>query len=312
MRGSLDLGDGPPRRRMERWNEALSDVFTAKTCRALAEEPYEARMRWRRWAAGLTVARVRAAPAYVEHAVTHGASAADRAFLVHLQLDGVTLNRQDGHEALLAPGDFALFDTSRPYTIHFEAPADVLVMRLPWHEALRVLPDAEDKVSTRIGGDRGGGALFSAFAMRLGGQFDEEAVADDSDSLPDAILSLVALAHTPAAKPAAANPLLWRRVTAFVRAHLTEEGLGVGAIAAHCGVSTRYIQKVFAMRGHTPTSYVLEQRLRLAATALRDGSNAERGVLDIALSTGFRDLSYFSRVFRSKFGAPPSRFRRQR
>jgi AraC-like DNA-binding protein len=313
MRGSLDLREEPPGGRMARWNEALSDAFAAKTCRALAEGPYEARMRWRSWASGLTVAQIHAAPAYIEHPLTHGSGARGRDFLIHFQLEGTTLNCQDGRDAFLSPGDFTLCDTGRPYAIRFEAPARVLVFRLPSERVERVMPDAEELVATRIAGDRGGGALFSAFAMRLVGQFEDEAIAGAADDLPDAILSLVALARPPASgeRPgAAANPLLWRRVTAFVQAHLTDEALGVSAIAAHCGVSTRYIQKVFATCGFTPTSYILQRRLRLAAMQLRDGRNGEKGVLDIALSAGFRDLSYFNRAFRSKFGATPSQFRR--
>lgn len=312
MRGSLDLREEPPRGRMARWNEALSDAFAAKTCRALAEGPYEARMHWRSWASGLTVAQIHAAPAYIEHPLTHGSGARGRDFLIHFQLEGTTLNCQDGRDALLSPGDFTLCDTGRPYAIRFEEPARVLVFRLPSERVERVLPDAEELVATRIAGDRGGGALFSAFAMRLVGELEEEAIAGASDDLPDAILSLVALARPSAGVESGvgANPLLWRRVAAFVRGHLTDETLGVSAIAAHCGVSTRYIQKVFAMRGQTPTSYILQRRLRLAAMALRDGCNGEKGVLDIALSAGFRDLSYFNRTFRSKFGATPSQFRR--
>ena len=313
MRGSLDLREEPPRRRMARWNEALSGAFAVKTCRALAEGPYEARMHWRSWANGLTVAQIHAAPAYIEHPLSHGSGARGRDFLIHFQLEGKTLNCQDGRDALLLPGDFTLCDTGRPYAIRFDAPARVLVFRLPSERVERVLPDAEELVATRIAGDRGGGALFSAFAMRLAGEFEDEAIAGAADELPDAILSLVALARPSTCiegADIAANPLLWRRVRAFVQAHLTDEALGVNMIAAYCGVSTRYIQKVFAMRGHTPTSYILQRRLRLAAMQLRDGRNGEKGVLDIAHSVGFRDLSYFNRTFRSKFGATPSQFRR--
>lgn len=311
--GSLDLRAEPPRGRLARWNEALSDTFTAKTCRPLADEPYEARMRWRSWANGLTVAEIAATPSHIAHDLAHSGAPGERAYLIHFQLGGRTLNCQDGRDALLAPGDFTLCDTDRPYSVHFDKPAHVLVFRLPGDMVERALPDAEDLVATRIAGDRGGGALFGAFATGLIGQLQAEAMDGGSEDLPAAILSLLALARPSRtdARSEAPSPLLWRRITAFVQAHLTEEALGVATIAAHCGVSARYIQKLFAMRGTTPTAYILHRRLRLAASLLRDPRNAERGVLDIALTSGFRDLSYFSRAFRSRFDATPSRFRRR-
>ena len=37
--------------------------------------------------------------------------------LVSLQIGGQTLLTQDGREALLRPGDFALYDSERPYAL---------------------------------------------------------------------------------------------------------------------------------------------------------------------------------------------------
>lgn len=56
----------------------------------------------------------------------------------------------------------------------------------------------------------------------------------------------------------------------------------------------------------TPTQFVNELRLRRATELL---ALSERPVLDISYSLGFENPSYFSQLFKEKYGMPPSRFR---
>ena len=56
----------------------------------------------------------------------------------------------------------------------------------------------------------------------------------------------------------------------------------------------------------TPHRYVLRARLREAALRLRTRDDS---VLEIALGTGFGDLSNFNHAFRAEFGVNPARFR---
>jgi len=59
--------------------------------------------------------------------------------------------------------------------------------------------------------------------------------------------------------------------------------------------------------GLTPHQYVLRMRLREAATRLATGR--ER-ILDIALASGFEDLSNFNHAFRAEFGVSPRIYRK--
>ena len=51
--------------------------------------------------------------------------------LVSVQRSGRGLVRQDGREALLRPGELALYDAARPYTLTFDAPFAQAVFQLP-------------------------------------------------------------------------------------------------------------------------------------------------------------------------------------
>lgn len=61
--------------------------------------------------------------------------------------------------------------------------------------------------------------------------------------------------------------------------------------------------------GRTCKDYVNTIRLEKAASLLIDSSLS---ITEIAFEVGYNDLSYFIKVFRSKYGIPPHRYRRQK
>jgi AraC family transcriptional regulator len=58
----------------------------------------------------------------------------------------------------------------------------------------------------------------------------------------------------------------------------------------------------------TPHQFILRARLREAAVRLKTTRNE---VLEIALDTGFRDLSNFNHSFRAEFGMSPTSYARR-
>lgn len=91
--------------------------------------------------------------------------------------------------------------------------------------------------------------------------------------------------------------------------NLNRSNLSIDSIAQANGLSARQAQRMFARSGVTFTEFVLERRLSLAHKLLIDSRNRHRKVSDIAYAAGFRDLSYFNRVFRRRFGVTPSDMR---
>jgi len=88
-----------------------------------------------------------------------------------------------------------------------------------------------------------------------------------------------------------------------------EPDISEEAIAASQGISARYLQKLLERRGITFSSYVNELRLQTAFAALTKPDTPFTTVTDVAFSCGFRDLSYFHRLFRRRFGDTPSTVR---
>ncbi|WP_322057686.1 helix-turn-helix transcriptional regulator [Paraburkholderia sp. J63] len=87
----------------------------------------------------------------------------------------------------------------------------------------------------------------------------------------------------------------------------------LASLAAAAGVSEFYFLRTFsAVAGVTPHQYLLRSRLRVAALRLLAGDGDGPGVakiVDIALASGFNDLSNFNAAFRAEFGASPRAWR---
>ena len=78
-------------------------------------------------------------------------------------------------------------------------------------------------------------------------------------------------------------------------------------VAEAAAVSQRHLERVFfEVCGLSPMAYLLELRLRHASLLLRGTSKT---VAEIAGECGFEDPSYFARVFKRKYGAPPNQCR---
>jgi AraC-like DNA-binding protein len=86
--------------------------------------------------------------------------------------------------------------------------------------------------------------------------------------------------------------------------------LSVATIAESQGISPRYLQRLMELSGISFTKHVNELRLQRAFMMLTETQNGKRyRISDIALEVGFSDISYFNRMFRSRFGETPSAVR---
>jgi AraC family transcriptional regulator len=88
----------------------------------------------------------------------------------------------------------------------------------------------------------------------------------------------------------------------------SDASLTLADLAKRAGLSPYHFLRTFEqVTGVTPHQYILRARLRRAAIRL---AMEPTRVLDIALETGFGDLSNFNRTFRMEFGASPRLYRR--
>ena len=108
----------------------------------------------------------------------------------------------------------------------------------------------------------------------------------------------------------APGPADERRISAtlrFIESHFSQP-IRLPQLASAAGMSAFHFLRTFRrVTGLTPHQYLLRTRLREAAQRL---ATQPQRVLEIALSSGFDDLSNFNHAFHAEFGVNPRAYRR--
>ena len=93
----------------------------------------------------------------------------------------------------------------------------------------------------------------------------------------------------------------------YLERHIFDPKLRISTLYTLCGVSDTYFRRMFQARfGIAPKRYIMERRLTQAKAILDSGEF--ESINEVAQLTGFDDPLYFSKVFRNKYGYPPSLF----
>jgi two-component system response regulator YesN len=97
-------------------------------------------------------------------------------------------------------------------------------------------------------------------------------------------------------------------VRQYVRLHLAED-INRNTIAQAVFLSPDYLSHLFHEKtGNSLTALVAEERIRRAKELL---AHREMSIRDIALASGFQNISYFSKQFKRATGQTPQEFRRK-
>ena len=97
-------------------------------------------------------------------------------------------------------------------------------------------------------------------------------------------------------------------VETYLSEHITDGELCYESLAELSGVSEAYLRRIFKKRyGISPAGYVMRERIRISCSMLISGE--VQTVERIALSVGYRDPLYFSRIFKKYMGVCPSEYR---
>ena len=100
-----------------------------------------------------------------------------------------------------------------------------------------------------------------------------------------------------------------RTAKTYIIENSARRDLSIAMVAAHLGVTPRYLQRIFEADGNTFSTWLLSQRLVRAHRLLCKSQFAEQAVSVIAYEVGFGDLSYFNRCFRKQYGVTPREVR---
>lgn len=91
----------------------------------------------------------------------------------------------------------------------------------------------------------------------------------------------------------------------YINENFTQD-ISLSALADHCHVSAFHFSRIFkSFTSHSPYQYLQEIRLKNAELLLK----TNMPVADIAFSSGFNSIDYFSSAFKKKYNLAPSAYR---
>jgi AraC-like DNA-binding protein len=291
------------RDRLAYWNDAVSDAYVSLTCDTpTADVVGDIRIDS---LATLELSRVTATAQRVRRTPSLIAGTAEDYFLVSIQTRGVGRIVQDDRVAELQPGDFALYDSTRPYELHFADDFQQYVLMLPGPTLRSQLCATHDLTARGVHGASGAGHLMIQMIRTLAADIavlEPVAAAAVAQSVEHIVVAgLSSLAGQTAPEPSAAA----RRaeVKAAAMARLRDPGLTVAALAAQLHTSASTLHRAFTGEPASIAEWIWARRLDAVRADLCDPALRHRTISDLAFAWGFSDASHFSRAFRARFGA---------
>jgi AraC family transcriptional activator of tynA and feaB len=257
----------------------------------------------------LEIASVKSTPLCSRYHARSGCD--ERRFSLHVVHAGRCQLKHAGAEIVAEAGDMIVFDATRPYELTFKRPVHGLVLSLPWARFGDHADGLERLAGQPLNIHRGPASVLSGFIRSAWDQLverDEEEWPHSASGVIWDLLGSVIHEDRASGHAASRTGALRYQATKLVDRRLFDPEFHTAAIAEELGVSTRYVQRVFAEAGTTPARFLLARRLDAAAARLRHGSAPCR-ITDVALECGFSDLSYFSRAFRLRFGISARAYR---
>ena len=223
---------------------------------------------------------------------------------------------QDGRETVIHPGEFALYDTTRPYELQFNDAFTQTIFKVPREMLQRRIGGTEALTAVSFGPDSALQKLAYDFIYRLCQNADQiaqrHAVALSEQAVDLVAMVLSERLRTTSLPSSTHRSALLYRLKVHIRARLCEPDLSLSETAAALGISPRYVNDLLADEQTSFQRYVLSERLAQCKHDLASPMLAHRHVGEIAFAWGFNDLSHFGRVFREHYGMSPRDFRQSK
>lgn len=300
----------PPKRRVASWNGIGAQTFAALESDApcmtdlIGHLTDKGRVR---------VGQIHSRPQVVRHSSAHVVRTRFQMHLLHLQLEGESINRQDQRKAQLQPGDITLCDNSRPYEIAFERPTVMLVFAFGDDLMRRYIQYPQSIAAMPLSGKKGIGGLLSDFLVDVWRHCQEDREFEISAGVSDAILGLLASAYRELLGSSIDHSSLGAahrlRILHHIEEHLGDSNLTPTRIAETFRITTRYLHHLFSEEDETVARFILRRRLEECARALTSQSQRKRTITSIAFDYGFSSATHFGRAFRSRYDLTPREYR---
>jgi AraC-like DNA-binding protein len=310
----LDTGSSAPDRRLAVWQDIVCDTFVGLDCRSDMRDAFWGSVSQSR-VGPVAFTRVDSTAQRVFRTPSRIARASEDFVLMALGNSGVNGVFQDGREAVVAAGQFVIYDTTRPYELRFNDSFSQTIFQMPRKLLQQRIGSFDKLTATTFSGDRPLEGLTYDFLLGISRRIEQVDPAT-ATRLLDQALDLIAMAiaermHERSPDQSFHRSALLYRLKNYILTHLRDPELSMVRAAAAIGISPRYASDLMAAEQISFRSYIQTQRLERCRRDLSDPALMARHIGDIAFAWGFNDLAHFSRIFKQRFGASPREWREQ-
>jgi len=302
---------GSTSERVDYWREMILRMFADVEIGAVPNPEFFGKVRSQKCEL-LRISDVSAAAQAVNRRHLQPRSRDEDKYFAVLMLEGTEQLEQDGNRAVIGPGDFAIYDATRPHQLNFANDWRQIIVSLPRPCLNQLVVGMESRMATRISMDNPVGRVMRMFLESVTSQISQFSAAEMlrlSESATNLIALTLGNQQTLDLEHSRSQALTLMRVKVFVNDNLRDPTLNAQHVSQRTGLSARYINKLFEHEGSSLMRYILRRRLERCSADLLNPANATLRISEIAFRWGFNDLSHFSRVFRECYGHAPRDWR---
>lgn len=306
--------DVPESQRLNQWIDTVCDTVLHLDCMSTSPAPFFGEIKTRQ-IKEICFTHVRTQEICYERTLAGIRNGKERMLVINFQLSGNSSITQDGRTADLEAGDFACFDTSRPYHVNASNLNEVVTINVPCEMILSNLGLTEQVTALTIRGNTRIGAIASHFLRDV--VFSIDSVRQSTaERLATTSLGLIITAfgelleQQPASRRSSRMLLLYRAKT-LIDHDLGDPLLDADRIARGVGISKRYLAELFHAEDTSVRKWIWHRRLEKSRLALSDRLLSGKSISLIAFDCGFNDMSHFCHRFRDAYSATPTEYRRQ-
>jgi AraC-like DNA-binding protein len=314
MSHTLTTDDVAPDQRLAYWVDMICSTYVQLECDADERSQFRGSILSHKLP-GLDISMVNSRSQRVMRTPRGISCASDDCFIVSIQTQGHGVISQDGRDAVMSPGDFAIYDSTRPYVLHFGGDFEEIVLKLRGDQLRSLVRNTEGLTATTVSGRTGAGHLLINMIRTLREEADSLMPASAAAVSNGVVNVLVAgLMSLPACKSADLSSMSayhLARIKQRIDDRIHDPALTIEAIAAELGMSAGHIHRLFKSEPLSPSQYLWSSRLEACSRELLDPRRTNVSVAEIAFSWGFNDAAHFSRAFRERFNCAPREWRRQ-
>ena len=300
---SCDLRDVETANLTEGWREVLAQTYTfGFSVRAVPAPGEEFSASTSRWQLG-SLALVRTVHDRGDGRRGRGEIAVsdpDLLGLLYMRRGSIGLDFE-GKPVVLRAGELVMWDTARRGGFTTFGRVDNQTLVVPRERLATEAPGYEEMFGQPFRSDHPAARLMGSFLgalMPVLSSLDVAARAAVSDAALDIARAVLVARDDPQPRPQTAARLAAVRL--YIDANLRDPSLSPATIAKANAISLRTLHRLFESTDNSVSAVIRERRLSRCHADLLGGT--DESITAIAYRWGFRNISFFSRLFRERYG----------